>query len=191
MKSILHTFLIVVLPFLFSGAAVAAPINIDFESESLGALSPLSVDGFTFSSFSNAAVTDFSGDQKFGTLIGAPCDLFACGPLLIDLKRDDDGAFALYGADVIWNVASGFGDLSISGVKVGGGFAAGPVGSADWLNLESVSFSVLSLCGACGADVLELYIDNVSVQAVPIPAAVWLFGSALAGLGWMKRRKTV
>jgi hypothetical protein len=27
-------------------------------------------------------------------------------------------------------------------------------------------------------------------SAVPIPAAVWLFGSALAGLGWMRRRKT-
>ena len=26
--------------------------------------------------------------------------------------------------------------------------------------------------------------------AVPIPAAVWLFGSALAGLGWIRRRKT-
>jgi hypothetical protein len=30
-----------------------------------------------------------------------------------------------------------------------------------------------------------------SVRAVPIPAAIWLFGSALAGLGWMRRRKTV
>jgi hypothetical protein len=29
-----------------------------------------------------------------------------------------------------------------------------------------------------------------TVSAVPIPAAVWLFGSALAGLGWMRRRKT-
>jgi hypothetical protein len=26
--------------------------------------------------------------------------------------------------------------------------------------------------------------------AVPIPAAVWLFGSALAGLGWLRRRQT-
>jgi hypothetical protein len=26
---------------------------------------------------------------------------------------------------------------------------------------------------------------------VPIPAAVWLFGSALAGLGWMRRKQTV
>jgi hypothetical protein len=30
-----------------------------------------------------------------------------------------------------------------------------------------------------------------TVSAVPIPAAVWLFGSGLAGLGWMRRRKTV
>ena len=31
-------------------------------------------------------------------------------------------------------------------------------------------------------------IDNVNVSAVPIPAAVWLFGSALAGLGWLRRK---
>jgi hypothetical protein len=30
-----------------------------------------------------------------------------------------------------------------------------------------------------------------TISTVPIPAAVWLFGSALAGLGWMRRRKTV
>jgi hypothetical protein len=29
------------------------------------------------------------------------------------------------------------------------------------------------------------------ISSVPVPAAVWLFGSALAGLGWMRRRKTV
>ncbi len=27
-------------------------------------------------------------------------------------------------------------------------------------------------------------------SVVPIPAAVWLFGSALAGLGWLRRRQT-
>jgi hypothetical protein len=29
-----------------------------------------------------------------------------------------------------------------------------------------------------------------TATAVPIPAAVWLFGSALAGLGWMRRKQT-
>ena len=28
------------------------------------------------------------------------------------------------------------------------------------------------------------------LQVVPIPAAVWLFGSALGALGWMRRRRT-
>ena len=29
--------------------------------------------------------------------------------------------------------------------------------------------------------------DSVTLNIVPIPAAVWLFGSALAGLGWFQR----
>jgi len=32
---------------------------------------------------------------------------------------------------------------------------------------------------------------SVVASVVPIPAAVWLFGSALAGLGWMRRKQTV
>ncbi|MGI9292134.1 MAG: VPLPA-CTERM sorting domain-containing protein [Gammaproteobacteria bacterium] len=31
----------------------------------------------------------------------------------------------------------------------------------------------------------------VRTSVVPIPAAAWLFGSALAGLGWLRRRQTV
>jgi hypothetical protein len=30
-----------------------------------------------------------------------------------------------------------------------------------------------------------------AVSAVPIPAAAWLFGSALAGLGWFRRKPTI
>ncbi|MFI3198912.1 MAG: VPLPA-CTERM sorting domain-containing protein [Methylococcaceae bacterium] len=32
--------------------------------------------------------------------------------------------------------------------------------------------------------------NNISVSAVPVPAAVWLFGSALAGFGFFTRKKT-
>lgn len=31
-------------------------------------------------------------------------------------------------------------------------------------------------------------IDNITLQAVPVPAAVWLFASGLGVLGWLRRR---
>jgi hypothetical protein len=34
-----------------------------------------------------------------------------------------------------------------------------------------------------------VYIDNLSVQAIPVPAAAWLMGSALLGLAGMKRAR--
>ena len=44
-----------------------------------------------------------------------------------------------------------------------------------------------------GVDLLagEVLIDDVylGVQAVPVPAAAWLFGSALLGLGGLARKK--
>jgi hypothetical protein len=57
-----------------------------------------------------------------------------------------------------------------SGGTVSGGWRSGDVGflngSSDWNR--------------------ALLVANV----VPIPAAVWLFGSALAGLGWIRRKRT-
>jgi hypothetical protein len=35
------------------------------------------------------------------------------------------------------------------------------------------------------------YTVTQEITAVPVPAAVWLFGSALAGLGWIKRKKAI
>jgi hypothetical protein len=47
--------------------------------------------------------------------------------------------------------------------------------------------------GAAGGSTSFLEIDNVSVtadvSAVPVPAAVWLFGSGLLGLVGVARRK--
>ena len=35
------------------------------------------------------------------------------------------------------------------------------------------------------------YPTTATLSAVPVPAAVWLFGSALAGLGWLRRGTAV
>ena len=34
-------------------------------------------------------------------------------------------------------------------------------------------------------------IDNITYQVVPVPAAAWLFGSAIGLLGWMRLRSRV
>jgi hypothetical protein len=52
------------------------------------------------------------------------------------------------------------------------------------------SFSFFDSVGTGGSAIDNLILDTGSVSAVPVPAAVWLFGTALIGLvGFGKRRK--
>ena len=52
----------------------------------------------------------------------------------------------------------------------------------EWTGLTSVS-----LVGGGGA---VNQIENIFVATVPVPPAIWLLGSALAGLGWLRRKQT-
>ena len=41
------------------------------------------------------------------------------------------------------------------------------------------------------ADTVNMFVSgSLTGSVVPLPAAAWLFGSALAGLGWMRRKKS-
>lgn len=51
-----------------------------------------------------------------------------------------------------------------------------------------VTLQFAAICGAVVDCVSDVYFDNVSVSAVPVPAALWLFGSALGMLGFSRRR---
>ena len=57
-----------------------------------------------------------------------------------------------------------------------------------------VTLQLKSACGAVAGCISDAYFDNVEMlveppSAVPVPAAVWLFGSGLLGLVGVARRK--
>jgi hypothetical protein len=64
-------------------------------------------------------------------------------------------------------------------------------GNIDWgVNALPLDFvDVLWVAGVAGAEP-SFHGARTAWSVVPIPAAVWLFGSALAGLGWFRRRQT-
>lgn len=78
----------------------------------------------------------------------------------------------LFGAGDVWQTAT---ITTTLGPDVAGG----------------VTLQLKSSCGAVAGCVSDAYFDNVSmtVNAIPVPAAVWLFGSGLIGLVGMARRK--
>jgi hypothetical protein len=113
----------------------------------------------------------------------------------IEFGRIDGQAFDLISFQHAFG-GSGDYDFSITATLAGGGLVSDLVSVTEidsqydtFLNSglfnNIVNFSV-STDGTTPA----LALDNIAVTAVPVPAAVWLFGSALAGLGWMRRKPT-
>ena len=64
---------------------------------------------------------------------------------------------------------------------------------ADASATGGITLQFNSTCGADANCFADFSIDNVSIKAdvsaVPVPAAVWLFGSGLVGLVGVARRK--
>jgi hypothetical protein len=65
------------------------------------------------------------------------------------------------------------------------------------LGLDGVKFELAGTVNALGGDALTLttetannssYVISLTTAVVPVPAAAWMFGSALGLLGWMRRR---
>jgi len=130
-------------------------------------------------SIAPGALVDISFDMR-GTLFGDGGVVFAQFFSELDGGGVSDEQF-LGGGPLIpnetWTTYT-FNDL-VAGPDVSGG----------------ITLQLKAGCGAvasCGADV---FFDNVSisadVSAIPVPAAVWLFGSGLVGLVGVARRKKV
>lgn len=209
--------LFALLALLSSGAVQAAPVTIDFEGVVADDGSLILDPDYQDSGFLIEA-TQFAGiegkDSSLNPLDSAA--LFWCGvyePSFVDCLGDEvtlsheDSVFSLQSFDVAVSPSQiqGTADtiIVLEGKTAGGGvlqesieFGLGLqsiVLGSEWSDLESVSFSARVSISGNGNTLLSFspVIDNIVVTAVPAPAAVWLFGSALAGLGWMRRKQTV
>lgn len=85
------------------------------------------------------------------------------------------------------------GQLTLSGDLVGGGTLNQVVNLTDSLSTYNFAglgtLSNLSISFDGSSYFAPFDLDNINVTTVPVPAAVWLFGSALGFLGWSRRRK--
>ena len=122
----------------------------------------------------------------------------------IDIEFDIRGTAASGGvffAELFSELTGG----GVSAAEILGGGPLFPNGDSDvWTHYSFTGFAgpdtsggiTLQLNAACGGGagcVADYYIDNVTisadVSAVPVPAAAWLFGSALLGLTGVARKK--
>jgi hypothetical protein len=119
------------------------------------------------------------------------------GTLTMKYDGGSSVTFSLHSLDFLaGSLSASAGTIEVTGYYAGGGSLAttltassagfvwdSTVFDASWSGLGRVEFA------ASGLDSLAA-LDNLVVTAVPIPAAIWLFGSALAGLGWIRRAQT-
>ena len=179
-------------------ATHSAPVSIDFEEYdgSVGSLDPVLADtdvgnGFLMSPGSVSPPLWLDGVGP-GTVTVA---LSTSGGHTIVFDRDDSLSFDLLDFDYTAG-ANGNYSMLISGTKVGGAIVSQSfnweeVAIYDWSNFSDTSLfqGLTSLTiQATDSSGIGIVVDNFHVNVVPIPGAVWLFGSALAGLGWLRRK---
>ena len=60
-----------------------------------------------------------------------------------------------------------------------------------FLSTGAFTVNLLPNVNCSGCTGVSGTLATASMSAVPVPAAAWLFGSALAGLGWMRRKQAI
>jgi hypothetical protein len=184
--------LLLVVLFLVGSNVQAATITLDFEEFSgsvstfqpVGQPQPAVSQGFILDSNEFGVwVTDtfYPGSVSIGIVPDGFLTLSAVNGQVFSLESFD---YSTIGTSIIVSVfnANGRGDLFTLGGMTGDQVLRTYDTAGLFDDILSVTFF-----GNSGSPLM----DNIRVSAVPIPAAVWLFGSALAGLGWLRRKQTV
>jgi len=183
------------LSLLLLAATSVHAVTVDFESD----ISNVDVQGFSSKGFDfvgNANFWDLSvdgggnttaetADPGCGGCVGVGWTVSASNGNALSLESVDLGFFADFGFG---------GEATISGTLSGGGTVSRLITDNSW-HTESAFGAQWSDLSSVGIFISSgvpqsLTIDNFSASVVPVPAAVWLFGSGLGLLGWFRRRQS-
>jgi len=207
--------LIALMLLLGCGFVQAAIVNIDFDGASYsGSVVTVTVpQGFDITADNEFSIgtTEIDGwcpvspgPPDVGNIFCAISSIAGPGqPLVAHFVRGDGTDFALQEMDIYLADSFGLGDevvisawdsgdalitqTSANVNDLGEGWHTMQFGS-EWSGISRLSYSGQQEESFESGS--YIYLDNIKVNVVPIPAAVWLFGSGLGLLGWIRRRKT-
>jgi hypothetical protein len=113
---------------------------------------------------------------------------------IISLSDDLGRQFDLLALDAS-SVTNASGQITVTGTKFGGGTVSQIVsltGSLATYNLSGMTdLSSVSISFEGANYYAPFDMDNIQLSVIPVPAAVWLFMSALGVLGWRSRSRSV
>ena len=158
----------------YDSITVGETISVDVE---ISGLESVDLAGFDLDVSFDDSVLDFTGYTLYDELGAIPADAW-------DLSNGDDGFGTINLAEMswLWDLSGQSDSFTLATLT----FEGLEVGCSD------LTFTYADLSDDWG-DVItidSLGDGSVDVNPVPLPGAVWLLGSGLAGLVGLKRRKT-
>ncbi len=184
-----------------SSAAIVTFDSLETPGNSFELLpTPLTVEGFVFTTVSGNGSPVLATIEQGSTQYNGSAALTSSNSSDIEMTLQGGGLFSIGSLDVdnIFQTVSG-GTFEFIGNLSGGGQVAQQFAADNSLGNETVSligFQNLTSLILGGAGTLGFAnigtVDNIntSLNPVPVPAAVWLFGTGLIGLfGFSKRKK--
>jgi|GEM_PF-1705541 len=185
------------------GAAHAVTIEFEDILPQYFGLSTYQEDGFTVNSnVPEGTIIDvnnvvrgnlgvFSGGTNSQTMVWGENGTIST----ISITNDAATPFYLLALDAS-SMVNASGQLTLTGTVSGGGTVQQVLNLNSALTTYNITgmndLSALDISFDGSVSFAPFDLDNVQMSLVPVPAAVWLFGSALVGLaGWSRRRNAL